>query len=84
MQATVEPSRQTMRWKWLSRLGTSDRSDMMEGLRRQLIGEAATASVHEALLVATMLFERAVWLIRDLHIPAHGMAPATSLNETAP
>ena len=63
---------------------TSDRSDMMEGLRRQLIGEAATASVREALLGATMLFERAVWLIRDLHIPAHGMAPATSLNETSP
>ncbi len=59
---------------------TSDRSDMMDGLRKQLIGETATASAREALLVATMLFERAVWLIRDL-LPARNEATA---GEAAP
>ena len=48
---------------------TSDRSGMMDGIRKQLLGEAAAASVREALLVATMLFERAVWLIRELRLP---------------
>ena len=61
---------------------TSDRSDMMDGLRKQLIGEAATASVRESLLVATMLFERAVWLIRDLRIPVRDSVPAAA--EAAP
>ncbi len=48
---------------------TSDRSDMMEGIRKQLLGETAAASLREALLVATMLFERAVWLTRELKLP---------------
>ncbi|MEN3976816.1 Na/Pi symporter [Emcibacter sp. SYSU 3D8] len=47
---------------------TSDRSDMMDGIRKQLLGEASTASVREAFLVATMLFERAVWLVRELRL----------------
>jgi phosphate:Na+ symporter len=48
---------------------TSDRSDMMEGIRRQLLAQPASASMREALLVATVLFERAVWLIRELRMP---------------
>jgi hypothetical protein len=47
---------------------TSDRSEMMDGIRKQLLGEAAAASVREALLVATMLFERSVWLMRELRL----------------
>jgi phosphate:Na+ symporter len=62
---------------------TSDRSDMMDGLRKQLIGEAATASVRESLLVATMLFERAVWLMRDLRIPASHASPAHAMGDAA-
>jgi phosphate:Na+ symporter len=53
---------------------TSDRSDMMDGIRKQLLGEAAAASVREALLVATMLFERAVWLVRELRLDSMNMA----------
>ncbi len=53
---------------------TSDRSEMMDGIRKQLLGEAAAASVREALLVATMLFERAVWLVRELRLDAMHMA----------
>lgn len=52
---------------------TSDRSDMMDGIRKQLLGQASTASVRESLLVGTMLFDRAVWLIRDLSLP--GLEP---------
>ena len=47
---------------------------MMDGIRKQLLGEDAAASVREALLVATMLFERAVWLIRELRLPARQSA----------
>ena len=53
---------------------TSDRSEMMDGIRKQLLGEAAAAPVREALLVATMLFERAVWLVRELRLGAAPVA----------
>ncbi|MBI1182341.1 MAG: hypothetical protein GC201_17505 [Alphaproteobacteria bacterium] len=49
---------------------TADRSDMMDGIRRQLLSQPATTSLREALLVSTVLFERAVWLIRELKIGA--------------
>ena len=46
---------------------TSDRSELMEGIRRSLLSEAGEASPQQqALFVATSLFERALWLGRQM------------------
>lgn len=46
---------------------TSDRSELMEGIRRSLLSEAGEASSQrQALFVATSLFERALWLGRQM------------------
>jgi phosphate:Na+ symporter len=46
---------------------TSDRSELMEGIRRSLLSEAGEASTQrQALFVATSLFERALWLGRQM------------------
>jgi len=56
---------------------TGDRGDLLERLRRQLMrsGEHNDEQIQQ-LLVATRLFERAVWLIRRLAIARRGAAVA--------
>ena len=57
---------------------TGDRGDLLERLRRQLMrsGEHNDEQIQQ-LLVATRLFERAVWLIRRLAIARRGSTVAT-------
>jgi len=43
---------------------THDRSELMDGIRRRLLGGGLSPSVQEAAFAATTLFERAVWLLR--------------------
>ena len=64
---------------------TGDRGDMLERLRRQLMqsGGHEEAQIQQ-LLMATRLFERAVWLMRRVAIARRGAAPeAADENRTA-
>jgi hypothetical protein len=45
---------------------TEDRSSLTDDVRKRLAAEPARAAVRESQLVAAMLFERAVWLVREL------------------
>ncbi len=46
---------------------TADRSGLMEGIRAGLLRAGGDADGHrQALLMATSLFERAVWLVRQV------------------
>jgi len=63
---------------------TGDRGDLLERLRRQLMrsGEHNDEQIQQ-LLVATRLFERAVWLIRRLAIARRGAAVAAEPGRAA-
>lgn len=56
---------------------------MTDGLRKQLIGEAATAPVREFLLVATMLPERAARPMHGPRIPVSDTSPAHAMGNAA-
>ena len=47
---------------------TDDRGALMEQVRRELLGGARSIGGREALLSATLLFERALWLLRQASI----------------
>lgn len=60
----------------LARL-TGDRSEVMTRFRRQIAGEAAQSNAsRESLLVASALFERMVWLVRQLSADMAAIAEA--------
>jgi hypothetical protein len=45
---------------------TGERGALMERVRKELLGGAQNLSGREALLSATLLFERLLWLLRRL------------------
>ncbi|MDT8999758.1 Na/Pi symporter [Paucibacter sp. APW11] len=48
----------------LLRALTHDRSELMDSIRRRLLGEAISASLQQAMFTATTVFERCTWLLR--------------------
>jgi hypothetical protein len=47
---------------------TADRGDLMERLRRGVTAEGAAGAETSALSYMTSLFERAVWLVRQIGV----------------
>jgi phosphate:Na+ symporter len=56
---------------------TEERSALMESVREELLGGSANIAGREALLSATLTFERIIWLLRRLSPP-----PANSAQES--
>jgi phosphate:Na+ symporter len=50
---------------------TADRGDLMERLRRSLTGSVVDNAEASTLFYATSLFERAVWLVRQIGLTLH-------------
>lgn len=44
---------------------TADRGELMERVRQELLGGAASLAGNQALLTATLLFERILWMLRQ-------------------
>jgi len=57
---------------------THDRSELMDSIRRRMLGETVSAEVQRAVFSATSVFERCVWLLRRyvmlLEVPGAGAA----------
>ncbi|MFM1885792.1 MAG: phosphate:Na+ symporter [Pseudomonadota bacterium] len=53
---------------------TSERGELMDRVRRELLGGAASIAGRETLLSATLLFERILWMLRRL-APASAVVP---------
>ncbi|OYZ86436.1 MAG: hypothetical protein B7Y01_05250, partial [Xanthobacter sp. 17-67-6] len=65
---------------------TSDRSDLLDRIRRALAGSALNSGEEaRKLLLATSMFERAVWLVRRLAVAlrpdANDDKPAVARNK---
>lgn len=63
----------------------SDRGDLMERLRRQLLAASDPALDHARksdLFYATSLFERAIWLIRQLALAQQALASPADVTQT--
>ncbi len=64
---------------------TADRGDLMERLRRQLLAASGPGLDHARksdLLYATSLFERAVWLLRQLGLAQQALANPAAATQT--
>jgi phosphate:Na+ symporter len=56
---------------------TEERSALMERVREELLGGSANIAGREALLSATLTFERIIWLLRRLSPPPADSAPGS-------
>jgi len=45
---------------------TADRGDLMEGIRQSLLLDSTDRGSRQSLFVATSMFERLIWLVRQV------------------